>query len=45
MLWHYAKGRPKEMVVVDITATTMTATIDPETIESMTTQELEAARI
>ena len=42
MLWHYAKGKPTELVQMDVLATS--PTINLEMIDSLTTEELEAAR-
>ena len=41
LLWHYAKGKPKDEVSVDMVST---AVIDLEQIDSLTTEELEQAR-
>ena len=43
MLWHYAYGKPKDMVEVDMFASS--TTIDLDAIEDMSTAELEAARL
>ena len=42
LVWHFAVGKPKDVVEMDLLAST--ATIDLDEIKNMTTEEMEAAR-